>query len=531
MRDITERVQMEEKLLESEEKYRHLANEQQIILNSSSVGIIFVKNRKVLWANPAHCKIFGYEPEAAKNMATAEYYADKESYEYVGEKGYALIASGGIFSEDLMMKKKDGTLVWCNLVGQAINPENTEEGSIWSMLDISDRKRVEEERQQLEHQFHQAQKLESLGVLAGGIAHDFNNILTVILGHCYMARENATAEYDYKATFKQIEAAGNRAADLCRQMLTYAGQSPLVQARVNLWLLVDEVVKMLQAAIKKNVTIELDLKRVVPEIIGDTGQIQQIVMNLIINAAEAIGEAKGIIRVALTRVLVTDDRIETDTFGTAIQAGGYICLEVTDSGSGMDEETQKRIFEPFFTTKFAGRGLGMSAIRGIVNGHGALLQMTSRPDFGTTFKVFFPVPPVHDSRETAANPAVLSEKAGGTILLVDDEQVLRDMGTDLLEALGFVALTAENGRKAIEIYRERGCEINVILLDLTMPEMGGIETYYELRKINPTLPVIICSGYSMEAVEDGILNDSHVCFVQKPYNPVELRRALMGMMG
>ncbi|MFZ4857527.1 MAG: response regulator [Desulfuromonadaceae bacterium] len=530
MRDITERMQMEEKLLESEEKYRHLAHEQQIILNASSVGIIFVKNRKVLWANPAHCRIFGYEPEAVIGMDTAEYYADKESYEFVGEHGYAMISTGGIFSEDFMMKKKDGSLIWCNLVGQAINPENTEEGSIWSMLDISLRKRVEEERQQLEHQFHHAQKLESLGVLAGGIAHDFNNILTIILGHCYMAGEDLIPEQDFKATFKQIESAGNRAADLCRQMLTYAGKSPLVQTHVNLWLLVDEVVKMLQAAFRKNVTIELDVKRVVPEIIGDTSQIQQIVMNLIINAAEAIGEANGTIRVALTRVLITGDTVEADAFGTVIGAGGYICLEVTDSGSGMDEETQKRIFEPFFTTKFAGRGLGMSAIHGIVTAHGALLQMTSKPDAGTTFKVFFPVPTTPDTAETTSATAVTSEKEVGTVLLVDDEQALRNMGTDLLEAMGFTILTAENGHKAVAIYRECGCEIGVVLLDLAMPEMGGIETYHELRKINPLLPVIICSGYNLESVEAVIRDDPHACFVQKPYNPVELRCALTGMM-
>jgi len=531
MRDITERVQMEERLLESEEKYRHLASEQQIILNSSSVGIIFVKNRKVLWANPAHCKIFGYKPEAVKGMTTAEYYANRESYEYVGEKGYARIASGGIFSEDMMMKKKDGTLVWCNLVGQAINPANPEEGSIWSMLDISARKRAEEERQQLEHQFHQAQKMESLGVLAGGIAHDFNNILTVILGHCYMAREDYTPEQDFKATFKQIESAGNRAAELCRQMLTYAGKSPLVQTRVNLWLLVDEVVKMLQAAIKKNVVIELDMKRVVPDIMGDAGQIQQIVMNLIINAAEAIGEANGTIRVALTRVLVTDGQNETDTFGTVIEAGGYICLEVTDSGCGMDEETQERIFEPFFTTKFTGRGLGMSAIHGIVTAHSALLQMTSSPNIGTAFKVFFPTPTSPGHTESASDSTGTSEKVDGTILLVDDEQVLRDMGTALLEAMGFAIVTAENGNNAVEIYRARGSEIDAILLDLTMPEMDGIETYHELRTINPVLPVIICSGYSIESVEDAITDDPHACFVQKPYNPAELRSALTRMMG
>jgi CheY-like chemotaxis protein len=378
----------------------------------------------------------------------------------------------------------------------------------------------------------QAQKLESLGVLAGGIAHDFNNILTVILGHCYMARNDYIPEQNFIATFEQIEKAGIRAAELCRQMLTYAGKSPLVQERVNLWLLVDEVVKMLQAAITKNVTIELDLKRVVPEIMGDSGQIQQIVMNLIINAAEAIGAANGTIRVALTRVLITDDDVETDTFGTLIKAGGYICLEVADTGSGMDEETQKRIFEPFFTTKFTGRGLGMSAIHGIITSHEALLQMTSNPGDGTTFKVFFPVPqtPDYNSEETSA-AAVLSNKTGGTILLVDDELTLRNVGTELLESLGFTILTAQNGKEALEIYRRQSCEIDMILLDLIMPEMGGIETYYELRKMSATLPLIICSGYGVESVEDVISNDLYAGFVQKPYKPNELRNVIMTRIG
>ncbi len=531
MRDITARVQMEEKLLESEKQFRRLANEQQTILNSSSVGIIFVKNRSVVWANSAHCMMFGYKAEEVENMATLEYYADKETYEHVGEEGYTTIASGGIFSEDLLMRKKDGSLFWCNLVGQAIDPENSAAGSIWSILDITNRKRAEEERLQLEQQFRHAQKMEGLGVLAGGIAHDFNNILTVILGHCQMVRDGFIPEHNFKDTFSKIEAAGGRAADLCRQMLTYAGKSTLVQTRVNLWLLVDEVVRMLQAAIKKNVTIKLDFKRVVPEIVGDSGQIQQIVMNLIINAAEAIGDANGTIRVALTRVLIKGNPIETDTFGTVIEAGGYICLEVTDSGIGMDEETQKRIFEPFFTTKFTGCGLGMSAIHGIVTAHGAHLSMTSKPNVGTTFKVLFPVPQMPDSAEVVSSQVVTTEKMDGTILLVDDEQVLRDMGSDLLEAIGFVTLTAENGKNALEIYRERGSEIGVIMLDLTMPLMGGIEAYHELRKINQTVPIIFCSGYSVESVEDVIKEDPHTGFVQKPYNLVELRRVLAGMMG
>jgi signal transduction histidine kinase/CheY-like chemotaxis protein len=403
-------------------------------------------------------------------------------------------------------------------------------GYIGSCVDITERKQAEADRQQLEQQFHQAQKLESLGVLAGGIAHDFNNILTVIMGHCYMAREKIIPEPDYAAVFQKIETAGSRAADLCRQMLTYAGRSPLVQTQVNLWLLVDEVVKMLQAAIKKNVTIELDLKRIVPEIKGDAGQIQQVIMNLIINAAEAIGENNGAIRVALTRILIAVDQTETDTFGMLIQPGGYVCLEVSDNGCGMDEETQQRIFEPFFTTKFTGRGLGMSAIKGIIKSHDGALQLSSTPGVGTIFKVYFPVPQASDYAKTTLTVTGPNEEASGTILMVEDEELLRVMGIELLEAMGFSALTAEDGNKALEIYREHGGEIDVILLDLVMPVMGGIEAYHELRKISATVPIIICSGYGVESVEYVITNDQYAGFVHKPYNPSELRGVLMRMM-
>ena len=429
------------------------------------------------------------------------------------------------------LHRADGRTVWFDACKVPIrDAQGTVIGLLGTSFDITERIHAEEERALLEQQFHQSQKLESLGILAGGIAHDFNNILTVIIGHCFMAREGLIPEQRYKAAFQKIESAGNRAADLCRQMLTYAGKSPLVQTHVNLWLLVDEVVKMLQSGLNKNVTIELDVKRVVPEIKGDAGQIQQIIMNLIINAAEAIGDQNGTIRVVLTRMLVEADQVETDVFGTVIQAGGYICLEVTDSGCGMNEETQKRIFEPFYTTKVTGRGLGMSAIHGIVKAHEGILQLTSAPGAGTSFKVWFPVPVSSSAAETAAPATDAKEDASGTILLVEDEELLRTMGEELLEAMGFTAITAENGREALRIYRDRSGEIDVILLDLIMPVVGGIEAYHELRTISPTVPIIICSGYGVDSVEDVIAQDQHAGFVHKPYKPGELRDVIVKMM-
>jgi PAS domain S-box-containing protein len=399
-----------------------------------------------------------------------------------------------------------------------------------TVRDITERKQAETENRRLEQQFQHAQKLESLGVLAGGIAHDFNNILLVILGHCYLASENSGPEYDYKATFHKIETAGNRAADLCRQMLAYAGKSPMVQTRIDLKQVVDEVVTMLKAAIMKTVEIEMNLQFSVPDIKGDVSQIQQVIMNLIINAAEAIGDGKGSIKVALTTDFLEADGADRDTFGTPITHGSYTCLEVTDTGCGMDEETQKRIFEPFYTTKSTGRGLGMSAIGGIIKSHGGILQLNSAPGTGTTFKVYFPV--TDSSEVTGSGTKVEADfvNKGGKVLLVEDEEALRTMGVVLLETLGFSALSACDGREALEVYRGQADEINLILLDLVMPEMGGIEAYRELRATNPEVPIIFCSGYSIESVSEIIENDPNACFTHKPYKPSELRDTILRML-
>jgi len=278
------------------------------------------------------------------------------------------------------------------------------------------------------------------------------------------------------------------------------------------------------------VAIEFDLNQQIPNILGDSAQIQQIVMNLIINAAEAIGDASGTIRVSLTKETIDADHAETDIFGTVIPAGSYACLEVSDNGSGMDEETQRRIFEPFYTTKTTGRGLGMSAISGIIKAHNGMLRLESTPGLGTTFKVLFPVPDSVDSVQINSIEQARADKVNGTVLLVEDELVLREMGTALLGTLGLTAITAEHGLEALEIYQERSREIDVILLDLIMPVLGGSEVYRELRKINATLPIIICSGYGAESLADTIDNDQYAEFVNKPYNPDELRDLMTRMM-
>ncbi|MHB8056849.1 MAG: two-component system sensor histidine kinase NtrB [Desulfuromonadaceae bacterium] len=272
------------------------------------------------------------------------------------------------------------------------------------LIDISERKRLEILLQQSERRYRsvveQAQKKESIGVLAGGIAHDFNNILTIILGHCQLLSKEIDSGMTVKEHAQRIEAAGSRAVGLCRQLLTYAGQSSQVHVRVNLCLLVDGVVKMLTSAIKKNVTIEVDLDRDVPELTGDNVQIQQVVMNLIINAAEAIGDSSGTLRVTLKKILNQEEQPVTDFMGNAIPVRKYACLEVSDTGCGIDREAEKRIFEPFYSTKAVGRGLGMSAVLGIVKSHDGALQLTSSPGVGTAIRIYFPLPDKVSAIET-----------------------------------------------------------------------------------------------------------------------------------
>ena len=523
VRDISERKQVEAALKISEQRYRFSLEV------TGQIGWSCLPDGQIEDA-PMWRQFTGQSLEEVEGFKwlDAIHPEDRES---TNKAVSIAIAQKCDYSTEYRLRRADG--VYRNFMVRGIplfNADGSWKEWVGTCIDITDLKKAEEEKLVLEQQFHQAQKLESLGVLAGGIAHDFNNILTVIMGHCFMAKEDFIPEAEYKAAFLKIETAGNRAADLCRQMLTYAGKSPMIQTRVNLWLLVDEVVKMLQSAIKKNVTIELDLKNGVPEINGDTAQIQQIIMNLVINAADAIGEANGTIRVVLTKLFLEEDQAAKDMFGTSLKSGRYACLEVADTGSGMDEETQKRIFEPFFTTKITGRGLGMSAIQGIVKAHDGILHMTSIPGVGTTFKVFFPAPQESDNAEASSTTVSKFEKTGGTILLVEDEETLLVMGETMLKAMGFSALAASNGCKALEIYRERGSEIDVILLDMIMPVMGGRETYHELRKISQIIPIIICSGYGVESVEDIITKDPYAGFLHKPYNPLELRDAAVKMM-
>jgi PAS domain S-box-containing protein len=401
-------------------------------------------------------------------------------------------------------------------------------GLVGISRDITDRRQAEEERLLMEAQFQQAQKLESLGVLAGGIAHDFNNILAIIIGHCSLSQLRPESAPERIAI---IENAAERAAELCQQMLAYAGKTEFIQSQTDMRLLVDEMVKMLQSTISQNVTITQELSSNVPAITGDASQLRQIVMNLIINAAEAIGEEQGKIRVALSEATVTFEQSGTDHLGNIIVPGRYICLEVSDNGCGMDEETRRRIFEPFFTTKFTGRGLGLSATLGIIASHAGALQLASHPGQGTTFKVYLPVQTQNSQEEISHIPVAATQWQGsGTVLLVEDEKMIAMVASTMLEELGFTIITASNGLEALELYQQKRDIINMVVTDMGMPVMDGYELVRELKKISPNLPIIISSGFGDTEVSARIDPYMIAGLISKPYGFDQLSTVMKSAM-
>ncbi|MFA6148232.1 MAG: response regulator [bacterium] len=394
-----------------------------------------------------------------------------------------------------------------------------------------EQKRAEAEKHRLEEKVRQAQKLESLGVLAGGIAHDFNNILMAVLGHAELALEETSPMSAARGSLAEITTAARRAADLCRQMLAYAGKASFALERMMLRDLVEEMAHLLKTAISKKVILNLNLEGGIPPILADPSQIRQIVMNLIINASEAIGDRSGVITVSVGATRCDEEYLSGTEMSDNLAPGLYVHLIVTDTGIGMDTGTRSRIFEPFFSTKFTGRGLGLAAVLGIVRAHKGGLKVYSEPGKGTTFKILFPALTEGEDAPRSPEFSPLADWRGkGTILLVDDEESLVALGARMLEHLGFTVLTATDGLDAVELYRARGKEIDLVLMDLTMPHMDGAEAFGELRRLNPDVRVVLASGYSHEDVASRFAGKSLDGVLQKPYTLLKLREALVGLM-
>ncbi len=387
--------------------------------------------------------------------------------------------------------------------------------------DISARKQAEAERASMERQLYQAQKLESLGVLAGGIAHDFNNLLMGVLGNAGLALDQLSSFHPARHNLLSIQKAGQRAADLTRQMLAYSGRGQFLVQLLDLSAQVDEMVHLLEVSLPKSVLLTLDLRRHLPALSADPSQIQQVVMNLVINAAEAIGEASGSITIATGVERLDPGSMKAMRIGSEAVAGTFLFLEVADTGCGMDSETLDRIFEPFYTTKFTGRGLGLSALMGIVRGHGGALAVHSKPGRGSTFRVYFPAQSLAPLAP-ASLPADPAPQGAGLVLIVDDDETVRAVARQALETGGYEVIEARDGRFAVDQVRAHGSAIAMVLLDMTMPHMGGQEAFRAMRQVLPDLRVVLSSGYSETEALGRFEGDGLKGFIQKPYAPRDL---------
>ena len=509
--DISDRKRAEDELRESEERFKALSE-------ASFGGIIIHDKGLILECNNGLSGITGYTRE-----------------ELVGMNGLNLIAPESLdtvlhhiqlgYDERYEVEgvRKDGTRYPLAIKGK----NSIYKGSAARVIefrDITERKQTEEQRNNLENQLLQAQKLESLGVLAGGIAHDFNNILMAIMGNADLALMRLNPESPAVGNLHNIEQSAARAADLARQMLAYSGKGKFVVESLDLNRLVEEMLHMLEVSISKKAVLRLNPYHPLPSVEADATQMRQIIMNLVINASEAIGDTSGVI--AITTGCMDCDRsyLKDVWLDENLTDGLYVFLEIADTGCGMDKETMTKLFDPFFTTKFTGRGLGMAAVLGIVRGHKGAIKVYSEPKKGTTFKVLLPASSRPPELFNGANHAD-TWQGSGTVLLVDDEETVRGIGAEMLKELGFQVITANDGREGVELFKQHP-DISLVILDLTMPHMDGEQCFRELRQLRPDIKVIMSSGYNEQEVTQKFVGKGLAGFIQKPYKLSTLKEAI-----
>jgi signal transduction histidine kinase/ActR/RegA family two-component response regulator len=382
------------------------------------------------------------------------------------------------------------------------------------------------ERRRLESQMQRTQKLESLGVLSGGIAHDFNNLLTGILGNADMAFRSLPQGSRERDLLDQVKTAAEAAADLTAQLLAYSGRGNYRMEPIDLSNLVDEMGRLLGSSISKKVRLEYDLGRELPLIEIDPAQIRQVVMNLITNASEAIGDAPGDVRLHTGSMYVGREKLVQSYTHDDLPPGEYVFVEVADSGCGMSEETLQNIFDPFFTTKFTGRGLGLAALLGIVRRHRGTIFVSSQVGAGTTFRVLLPASDAERTAEDDRKDEPGVWQASGRVLVIDDEPGIRRFARMLLDDAGFEVELAADGDEGIEMLQGEAGLPDLVLLDLTMPRKGGIEVLSEIRKQSAEVPVVLMSGFTEGEVATVLESDARTHFLQKPFTAESLEEVL-----
>ncbi|MBI3130698.1 MAG: response regulator [Acidobacteria bacterium] len=505
------RHQMERDLRAREERFRALLE------NGRDIIAILDPEGKLVYESPSAARNLGFDPDGHLGKPIRDYIHPDDHGTFDASLRETLSNPGHTAYATVRYQAKGGGWRWLETVSQNALDLPGVAGIVINARDVTERLRAEEDRHRLETQMREAQKLESLGMLAGGIAHDFNNLLMGIMGNAGLALLHLEETHPAHKRVKQIELASLRASELTNQMLAYSGKGRFLVQTLDLARLLEEMASLLQTVISKKSVLRIEAIPGRSLVEADATQIRQVVMNLITNASDAQGEQGGTITL---RAGLRETGPETPCLAGTPPTGPAAFLEVSDQGGGMEPETLERIFDPFFTTKFTGRGLGLSAVLGIVRGHRGAIQVKSTVGKGTTFRLLFPLS--ERRAEVSPNEPAPSELRGeGLVLVVDDEPQVRQVARGSLDHAGFEVMEAEDGLKALELFQEHRGRIRAILLDLTMPHMDGHEVKRRLRSLDPDVPIVLTSGYSATEAEEELQGPKDR-FIQKPYRPKDL---------
>ena len=521
--EVESQTKTEEQLRASEVRYRRLfeaAKDGILILHGETGAIEDV--------NPFLLDLLGFTREEmlGKRLWEIGVFRDiedsKSAFRELQRSGYVQYA-------DMPLKTRLGKEIDVEFVSN-VYPADNRNVIQCNIRDISARRRTEEESEKFQRQIRETQKLESLGVLAGGIAHDFNNLLCAILGHVDLASTEVKEGSPVSANIKAIEKAGRRAADLCSQLLAYAGKGRFLIEPVDITKIVAEMASLLELSASKKAIVKYSFAPDLPSVMADAVQMQQLVMNLVINASEAVGSSPGVISVRTGSMTCDREYLLETLLGEKLPEGRYVYLEVSDTGCGMNAETQRRMFDPFYTTKFTGRGLGLAAALGIIQGHQGAIKVYSEPGRGSMFRVLLPAVDTPSQTASAEKGLQNAWRGHGMILLVDDDEGVRKMTAAMLEKTGFSVLTAEDGGQAVKIFKEHAGDIVGVVLDLTMPVMDGEETFRQLRRIRKDVRVLLASGYNEQELAIQFAGKGFAGFMHKPFHRQTLMTHLRNLL-
>ena len=525
-RDITSRKR-------AEEEVRHLNQWREAVIENANVlvSVHDLNGRFLVW-NDAAERITEYPREEILGCSDAfdRLYPEPADRDRARDIIAQLAQGESTANLEFDIRTKSGRARTLAFFSKAIlGSDGAPAGAINVGIDITQQKKTESERRQLDAQILQAQKRDSLAVMAGGIAHDFNNLLMGVLGNAAIAASELTDEHPIAKNIAQIEKAAKRAAELTKQMLAYSGKGRFVIEALNLNALLQDMQSLLASAVSKKAEIRFELEPGLPRIEGDTAQLRQLVMNLAMNASEALEDRSGTIVLRTKAVACNGADLRSPYLDEDYSEGDYVSIEVTDTGCGMDEQTRTMLFDPFFTTKFTGRGLGLAAALGIIHGHRGAVKVESAKGSGTTVRVFFPHSVSAWGAGRKADPGSVPQ-VQHTVLVIDDEEAARLVACEILERNGYRVIAASDGCEGLQQYQKIPHGIDVVLLDLTMPHLDGEETFHRIRSIRSDARVILTSGYDEGEVAKRFHGMGLAGFLQKPYTPSELRTKIVSVL-